>query len=218
LHVRTTQQDTVGYRIPGTDLVYNSDTGTSCWRNCKRCFLHIGTRRIAVRRDGTHRNGGPRLLFIGKYSGSTESVTGIPFSGTSGRILEYIFSQVDSPFHYCLTNLLGCQTFDVRRVKQETDIDEEGSVDENVTYEYLNYGRDPSNAEINACSGHITELISSYKPRAIVYLGPTSQNFHTNLPTCSLIDIDKISSKEYKVLTCKKEARKLTLFLDGLNT
>lgn len=224
------EQNPIGNQIRGTNLYYNSHTGYADWRDCTKCGLCIGRRRVCVRREGTHPYAGAtptRLLFIGEAPGATENATGLPFTGTAGRILNVLFDHVKAAFSYCLTNTVCCQPMDI------TDIlDKDGkpvhffSDDEaysqirfkNYSYSAINHNRQPSRKEIELCRPHINELLHSYSPKGIVYVGAIARDhYKTSLPSIYLLHPAAIARQEYKLLTIKKQARKLQKFIEGFN-
>lgn len=111
-------------------------------------------------------------------------------------------------------------------------------------YELLNWNREPTSAEIELCKPHIEEMIEWYQPHGVVYLGKVAESYknpsylvpetkllepeaklfrHTNfkggfvhrhLPTLSLFHPAYIARLEYKLLTIRKEAKKLDEFVE----
>ena len=220
------KQDPIGNPIRGTNLVYNSYTGHADWRNCTNCGLCVGRRRTCVRRDGTHTFAGTipsRILFIGEAPGVTENATGIPFTGTSGRILDLLFSFVRASFNYCITNLVCCQPMTIVQLYDkngdpiDTFTDDEATTvlrEPGVHFDAIDHNRQPTRKEMELCRPHITELLSSYRPQAVVYLGALARdNFHTQLPSISLTHPAAIARLEYKLLPIKRQARLLETFL-----
>lgn len=189
-------------------LHYNCHTGISDWSGCTRCILSNTRRRVAIRRDGLHRLttlGQCHILFIGEAPGETENVTGSPFTGTSGRILDAILEYVYVPFRYTITNTVGCQPCDLL-YHAEDDSDE-------ITYTITNKNREPTAKEIELCSPHIQELITFLSPRGLVLLGKVAVT-ESRLPTLRLLHPAAIARMEYKLLSIKKTARQLNLFLE----
>lgn len=223
------KQDPVGHPIRGTNLVYNSHTGHADWRNCTNCGLCVGRRRTCVRRDGTHLYAGTspsRILFIGEAPGVTENATGLPFTGTSGRILDLIFSFVSASFTYCITNLVCCQPMTIVQLYDKNgdpiDCHEQDDAiaaiaNPGVHFDAIDYNRQPSRKEIELCRPHINELLGTIRPQAIVYLGALArENFQTQLPSLGLLHPAAIARQEYKLLTVKRQARLLENFLLAL--
>lgn len=227
------QQNSVRYKIPGTKLYYNSHTGYADWSGCNRCLLATGRRIVALRRDGSHTYGTTtttRLLFIGESPDNTDSNTGIPFSGSAGRVLGFIISELKVSIDYCMTHSVCCETKDIVRLYKPdgteylaTEQDEANNfLSTPGTYaDVINKGRPPSSKEISLCSDHILELATSFKPHGVVYVGTgvkrnqfISQRYVTH--TLFREPLYKFLAKEYKLLECRREAQKLTDFIQTL--
>lgn len=217
---RTIRTYPVGDKIRGTNLYYNSSTGNSNWSECRKCILCNGRRRVCVRRDGIRNFDSVkpiRLLFIGEAPGATEDGTGIPFTGHSGRVLDQIFQYTTTAFEFCITNIICCRPKDVT-VNLPNNIDsEEQLTNLKPIYEYSNFNRNPNPTEIIACQPHIDEIIKSYKPQGIVYLGNVARNSYlTNRKTIHLVHPAYIVRQEYKVRLMRIEARKIYNFIKEL--
>lgn len=226
---RDVEQNPVGNPIRGTSLYYNSNTGHADWRNCTRCGLCIGRRRTCVRRDGTHSYAGAtpvRLLFIGEAPGATENATGLPFTGTAGRILDLIFEYSKCAFTYCLTNTVCCLPQDIIEITDSTgepvnfyqdDEAYEAVHLQKYSFSSVNQNRQPSKKEIELCRPHINELVQSFSPRGIVHVGAIARDsYRTTHPSIYLLHPAAIARQEYKLLTIKREARKLHNFVQSL--
>jgi hypothetical protein len=89
-----------------------------------------------------------------------------------------------------------------------------------TTINAINFGRSPSKAEAAICAPHIDELIASFKPKGIVYLGlyPMA-HYRTSLPYIKLFgnSVSQFMKQEYKLLPLKREARKLLEFVKELS-
>ncbi len=171
---------------------------------------------------------GPRILFIGEAPGATENATGVPFTGTAGRILNVMFSFVHSPFEFCITNTVCCQPMDIMELYdaagEPVTIDEDHEAIEflsspGTSYAAFNHNRDPSKKEIELCRPHLNELMKSFSPRGVVYLGAVARNSYpiTSIPTLSLLHPAFIARQEFKLLTVRREAVKLDAFLKSLS-
>ncbi len=214
-------------------------TGVSNWSNCKRCRLHHTRHRVAIKRLGG--SGHVKLMFIGEAAGELENKTGVPFVGIAGKILYHLFKHTHFQFQYCITNTIGCRPVDVVMVDENYELNDELTSDD---YELLNWNREPTKAEIDLCKPHIDELMESYQPHGIVYLGKIAESYkdpkylvsetkllepeaklfrhtgykggfvHRHVPTLSLFHPAYIARLEYKLLTIRKEARKLDEFVE----
>lgn len=220
--------------VPG-----DSYTGVSDWSNCKKCRLHHTRHRVAIKRTGG--SGTTRLLFIGEAPGEMENKTGIPFVGVAGKILYHLFKHTHFQFQYCITNTVGCRPVDVVMVDEDYELNDKLTSDD---YEFLNWNREPTKAEIELCKPHIDELLEWYQPHGVVYLGKVAESYkdpkylvheakllysdaklfrHTaykkdfvyrHLPTLSLFHPAYVARLEYKLLTIRKEAKKLDEFVE----
>ena len=221
MYDRTLRTYPIGNKIRGTTLYYNNFTGIKDWSSCRSCILCNGRRRVCIRRDGirTWPNSTRciKLLFIGEAPGATEDATGIPFSGRSGRILNQIFEYTQASFEFCITNLVCCRPKDVEMIMPQGIDSEEQLSQLTPEYIYSNFNRQPRSEEIIACQLHIEEIITSFKPQGIVYLGQVARNSHmTNRKSLSLVHPSFISKQEYKVIPMRKEAKKLYDFIKDI--
>lgn len=207
----------IGDKIRGTGLYYNSNTGNKDWSSCGNCSLRLCRRRVSVRLDGLrgyNRQHPTRLLFIGQAPRETENATGIPFTGQSGRILTQIFHFTPAAFEFCLTYLVCCQPKDIEE-HFPIGLDEDNVPNNYVPfYEYSNFNRQPNSVEIQACQPHIDQLVKSFRPQGIVYLGATARNnYMSNKPEVLLKNPALIAKEEYKVLPMRKQAKILLDFI-----
>ena len=229
------QPNPVGHKIRGTSLYYNNSTGHADWSGCQRCVLSTGRRFVALRRDGSHtygisRSRPTRVLFIGSSPDDTDSSTGIPFTGFAGRVLDFVISELKQPINYCMTHQVCCRTKDIGKLFKPdgkeylaTNEDEASSfLSTPGTYaEVYNVGRLPRHKEIQLCSPHITQLIQDFKPDCIVTVG-FEVKYQSTLPTFRLFAEQKtpfqqyIEQTEYNLLTCRREANKLSRFLQSV--
>lgn len=245
---RLPQQIAVGHPVRGNYIKPgNTHTGVTDWGNCQRCRLHHTRKRVAIRREGG--SGHIRILFIGEAPGQLEDKTGTPFVGTAGRIFRWYIKFVPFNFHYLVTNAVGCRPVDVLFLDTKIDqkVNEEGfDLDDYVLdedYELYDWNRNPTKGELERCSPHIQELLSTYKPHGVVYLGSiaasyqnpnyevSSSDLHEHdaryfkhkeskdkilryVPTLELYHPAYIARMEYKVLPVKKEAKKLEHFIE----
>ncbi len=111
---------------------------------CHKCPLG-DTRTNSVFGTG---NEGARLMFIGEAPGEKEDLSGIPFVGAAGKLLDRFLEAVDiSREDVYIANILKC-----RPPKN----------------------RDPLPAEEDACIGYLNEQIKIINPEIIVCLGRIS--------------------------------------------
>ncbi len=196
-------------------------TAVRDWSKCSDCILHRTRRRVALRRDSEHRSR-VHVLFIGEAPGQVEDALGIPFTGPSGKVLNYVIKYVKFPFSYTITNAVNCRPVTV--IPLDTDAEkkfyEEGleNLELGSDYELVDWNRDPWDSEIKACSDHVQELIDEVQPTAIILLGQIAKKAcpKTKLPTLNLLHPAFILRKELKLLTVKRQARKLEKFLEKI--
>src|SRR5690606_9152563 len=186
------------------------------WKRCKRCRLYATRRFVVLNRTGYVRGGRyydtpqlppnyPHLLFIGEAPESQEDHTGLPFQGNSGRILHFIWSFVESPFAYTITNAVGCRP---------TELDKRGAV----------VNRSPTQEEQDACRPRLQQLVESTHFDGVVYLGKVAAGFTPktflgpkNLFTRALqmMHPATILRMEYKLFTIKQQALELNRYVDS---
>lgn len=218
---RTIRTYSIGYKIRGTSLYYNSNTGSKNWSECRNCLLRHCRRRVSIRKDGIRNYDGrhpTKLLFIGEAPRETENATGIPFTGQSGRILNQIFLFTPAAFEFCITYTVCCITKDIEDACLQEGIDEDNLPPGYIpTYFYSNFKRKPQAEEIQACQPHIDQLVHSFRPQGIVYLGAVARNnYMSNKPELLLKNPQLLTKEEYKVLPMRKQAKLLLDFLQEI--
>ncbi len=110
-------------------------------RDCRRCPL-AGTRKNTVPGEGGNRR---RVLFIGEGPGRDEDLSGRPFVGRSGKLLDKILASISlAREDIYITNIVKCRP--------------PGN-------------RDPEPAEVIACWPYLETQIKLLRPRLIVTLG-----------------------------------------------
>lgn len=112
--------------------------------NCEECALSKERCTVVVKRGS---NTSP-LMIIGEAPGEQEDLSGIPFIGDSGALLERIFQGVgiDSKNVY-ITNIVKCRPPNNRK---------------------------PSSEEIKACKPWLLDQIAKVNPYVLVLLGATA--------------------------------------------
>ena len=113
-------------------------------KNCTNCELHK-TRTNCVFGDGST---SARLMFVGEAPGEKEDLSGVPFVGAAGQLLNKYLEVVgiDRSDVY-IANILKCRT---------------------------PKNRDPLPAEEDACIGYLREQVRLIRPKMIVCLGRIS--------------------------------------------
>lgn len=108
---------------------------------CQKCPLG------ATRRNLVFGTGNPQatLMFVGEAPGESEDLSGIPFVGRAGQLLDKYLEYVDIPREdVYIANILKC------RPPQN---------------------RDPQESEQDACITHLREQVRIIRPKMIVCLG-----------------------------------------------
>ena len=112
--------------------------------NCKECSL-CQTRTNCVFGSG---NPNADLMFVGEAPGENEDLSGLPFVGRAGKLLDKYLYDIDvSREDVYIANILKC-----RPPKN----------------------RDPLPAEEDACIGYLREQVKLIRPKIIVCLGRIS--------------------------------------------
>lgn len=119
----------------------NWDTLKQSCENCTACPLHA-TRTNCVFGVG---NPEAKLMFVGEAPGEQEDLSGIPFVGRAGQLLDKFLFAVDlNREDVYIANILKCRPPN---------------------------NRDPLPAEEDACIGYLREQVRIIRPRIIVCLG-----------------------------------------------
>ena len=112
--------------------------------NCQKCELH-SERIHSVWSRGIDRNG---LMIIGEAPGEKENESGLPFIGSSGKMLEAMLYSVQLRSQDCIVvNAVKCRPPE---------------------------NRNPSSSEIDACWLYLQTQIAYHKPKVILALGSIS--------------------------------------------
>ena len=115
--------------------------------NCKKCSLYK-SRNLPVIGQGSHQ---AKIIFIGESPGFQENKTGMPFCGSSGKILDMLLESIKVKREdVYIANILKC-----RPPKN----------------------RDPQDEEIESCAGFLERQIEIISPKIICPLGRYSMKF-----------------------------------------
>ncbi len=116
-------------------------------RNCNKCMLHK-SRTKPVPGEG---NLDAVILFIGEAPGRQEDLSGRPFVGQAGKLLEVLLRSIGlRREEVFITNVVKCRPPN---------------------------NRDPKEEEVRACSVHTQAIIRLIKPKVIVTLGNHSGKY-----------------------------------------
>lgn len=133
------------------------ETFKKFWKGCTQCPLHHKTKPVVHLRGKIP----AKVLFIGEAPGESENVTGMPFTGPSGDMLNDIITEAlekldnenqktishPSPLTFAFANLVGCMPW------------EDGGI------------RQPNKKEIQQCKSHLFEIVMMVNPMLVVLCG-----------------------------------------------
>jgi len=114
---------------------------------CQKCELYK-TRKYPVIGEGSHQ---AKIIFIGEAPGRQENLTGHPFCGASGKILNELLASIEIE-------------------RKEVYIT-------NILKDWPPGNRNPQEAEIEACVPYLLRQIEIIKPKVICTLGNFSTGF-----------------------------------------
>ncbi|MBO71517.1 MAG: uracil-DNA glycosylase [Actinobacteria bacterium] len=112
---------------------------------CTSCNLSKTRKNVVVGKG----NESAQVLIIGEGPGEQEDITGLPFVGRAGKMLDTALSSVDiDPLEDCyITNIVKCRPPNNRK---------------------------PSAAESEACMPWLSEQVNLLKPKIIILAGSTA--------------------------------------------
>lgn len=117
----------------------------SACRNCKSCNLSTSRNNVVVAKG----NPEAKMFIIGEAPGEKEDITGFPFVGRAGKMLDAVLESVDiDPLNDCyITNIVKCRPPENRR---------------------------PSSSEIKSCISWLDTQIEYLEPAIVVLAGSTA--------------------------------------------
>ena len=124
------------------------------WSNCDKCELAKTRSRVVFYRGAEPCD----LLFIGEAPGFSEDLTGKPFTGASGRLLDDWIDQLP-PIRVGIANILGC-----------LPIGEDNKI------------RPPKKQEAELCKGRLHQIIEAVHPSMVCMLGKIAKKYHKIQP------------------------------------
>ena len=112
---------------------------------CNSCGLSKTRKNVVVGKG----NEAAHIVIIGEGPGEQEDITGLPFVGRAGKMLDTVLSSVDiDPLKDCyITNIVKCRPPNNRK---------------------------PSSSESEACMPWLTEQINLLRPKIIILAGSTA--------------------------------------------
>jgi DNA polymerase len=114
---------------------------------CQDCLLYK-TRKYPVIGEGNH---DAQIMFVGEGPGEQEDLTGCPFVGSAGKVLDQLLISIGlkrSDIYIC--NLIKCRP---------------------------PYNRNPLIGETEACGKYLKEQIKIIEPKIVVALGKFAMDF-----------------------------------------
>ncbi|HBI34105.1 MAG TPA: uracil-DNA glycosylase [Candidatus Moranbacteria bacterium] len=134
---------------------------------CHRCTLKLGCSNIVFGAG----NPEAQIIFIGEAPGKKEDEIGVPFVGSSGRILDKMLASIKiKREEFYLTNICKCRPPE---------------------------NRDPLPEEVKECWPYLKKQIAIIQPKIIVTLGKYALN--SFLPTAKISEVHgKIINVEIK--------------------
>lgn len=121
-------------------MVQWAELQEQCLR-CQKCAL-AENRHNVVFGDG---NPNADIMFIGEGPGEQEDLTGVPFVGAAGQLLDQMLAIIDlDRSRYYIANIVKCRP---------------------------PRNRDPQNIEQDACIGYLRSQVKLVRPKIIVCLG-----------------------------------------------
>ncbi len=115
-------------------------------RGCRACSELAATRTNVV--VGQYPARGARVLLVGEAPGANEDLTGVPFVGKAGQLLDQLLAEVGLPRDsVAVANVLKCRPPSNRK---------------------------PGRAEVGNCRGWLTAQIAIVEPALIVAMGGTA--------------------------------------------
>ena len=113
--------------------------------NCTSCSLSITRKKVVVGKG----NETARIVIIGEGPGEQEDITGLPFVGRAGKMLDTALSSVDiDPLKDCyITNIVKCRPPNNRK---------------------------PTSSEVETCIPWLYEQVDLLSPKIIILAGSTA--------------------------------------------
>lgn len=135
------------------------------YKSCTLCKLYKGKCNYVFYRGAAPCD----VLFIGEAPGHNEDMSGLPFIGRSGQLLDSLIQEtIDDvgDFQYGITNIVSCIPLDL-----------EGNI------------RAPEKVEAESCRSRFHETIAASECSAIVLLGKTAKKY-LKLPARAMIKFE----------------------------
>lgn len=98
------------------------------------------------------------ILFIGEAPGETENITGEPFTGRSGALLDQMLEEASTMAKLPIPKIFITNTVLCR-----------------PCYSFGGKNRQPTKKEIESCGPNLKKIISVVKPKRVMFIGKVSQ-------------------------------------------
>ncbi len=126
------------------------------WKNCQECELCTQRNKIVLAKGQLPCD----VLYVGESPGQSENVTGIPFHGPAGQLLDNIIASAKSMcmvnhFTEAFTNLVCCFPAEAKKTDDHRPTDE----------------------QIQACSPRLQEFVEIAKPKLVVCVGSLADSW-----------------------------------------
>jgi uracil-DNA glycosylase len=131
--------------------------GSHCleWGGCTKCELAVNATNHVLFRGSFPAD----VLFIGEAPGNSEDITGVPFIGSSGKLLDQIIKATEWSFSCLIINTVACIPLDTEN---------------NLTK--------PTKEQIAICSPRVLDCYNMANPKAVVFVGRTAEGLKKHLP------------------------------------
>ena len=114
---------------------------------CTKCELHKSSKHVCIFGRG---NLDAPIFLVGEAPGAAEEISGEPFCGRSGQLLNHIIDDLKLTNQVYISNVVHCRPPDNRR---------------------------PTNHEIKICREYLIYELQIIQPRVIVLLGKVAMKF-----------------------------------------
>jgi DNA polymerase len=122
---------------------------------CARCGLAKTRHRICIGKGSLPAD----VLFLGEGPGNSEDVTGIPFYGVSGKLLDTFITETKIKFTYYISNIVLCHPTDKLGGKN----------------------REPEEDEVFACMPNIMKIYEAVRPKITILVGKEAEVYYKKL-------------------------------------
>lgn len=144
------------------------------WGDCRRCPLAETRREIVFFRGVLPCD----VMFVGEAPGKTEDLTGDPFVGRAGDLLNHWIKDAEQefgrPFSYGVTNIVAC-----------IPLDAHGKI------------RQPDKDEAKACSPRLKQTFLAAQPKLVVLLGQVAKKHYKMYEELDIKEVVELQHPAY---------------------